>query len=362
MRVKGMDEKDATQKIIRFLKEGLFPFAPPFIQGAAENLGIGGNLEELTRRIQAEGARETMRAIEKFFEALDTPHLDLSSIEAHLRGGGEVEISPKLRGGKWGVDVDVRGPHKNLVGSWHYPLPAVASLAGLELCARAGLVMLGNNYDLDIVGDRAFFKTEDGERLTGITKALSGLKPFLSAIGHEGLPEALEGLENLEKGESRLEGRYVLAHGKGFWALKDWPIMGDPALDGAILLGRDVSLDFPGEVGVSFKVVWRKRSMISTLAYVRFRLGEESFHIDWPRSWRSVSGTAPEKDFVTTLIQDALAEELEDAERMGRRHPEPPSAKMLAFLRAFMEHQAPFQALANGSLSPYVVAELFRDL
>ncbi len=134
--------------------------------------------------------------------------------------------------------------------------------------------------------------------------------------------------------------------------------MGDPALDGMILLERDVSLDFPGDVEVSFRVLWYEESKISTLKYVRFRLGEESLHVRSPRNWTTVSG----KDVITCLVKGAIEEEFKDAERRGWRYPEPPSARMLAFLRAFAEHEAPFQALANGKFFPYVTAELFRDL
>ncbi len=168
----------------------------------------------------------------------------------------------------------------------------------------------------------------------------------------------MEALENLEEGESRLEGRYVLAHGEGFRALRDWPIMGDPRLEGVILLERDVGLDFPGDVGVSFRVLWHERSKISTLSYVRFRLGGESLHVRSPQNWTDVSG----KDVITSLVRGAIEEEFKDAERRGWRYPEPPSARMLAFLRAFVEHEAPFQALANGGFFPYITAELFRDL
>jgi len=352
-----MDEKNPAQKIIQFLKEGQFPFTPSLIWGAVEQLGIEG-APELVQEVLAEGAREAVRAIERFLDALDIPRPDLSRVEAYLRNEYEAEVSPSLRNRKWGVDLCVKDPHKKRVESWRYTSPIAPSLSGLELHARAGLVTLGDNYSLEIVGDGAFFKTEKKERLTDMAKALSKVKPFLSTIGHEGLPEALQALGNLEEGESRLEGRYILSHGEDFWALRDWPVMGDPALDGMILLERDVSLDFPGDVGVSFRVLWHERSKISTLAYVRFRLGEESLHVNSPRNWTTVSG----KDLVASLIQGAIEEELKDTERVGWRHPEPPSTRMLAFLRAFMEHEAPFQALANGTFSPHVTAEFFKDL
>ncbi len=352
-----MDERDTAHRVIQFLKENRSPFTPSLIWEAVEQLGIEGT-PELVQNVLAEGAGEATRAIERFLDALDILRPGLSRVEAYLRNGYEAEVSPSLRKGKWGVDLSVKDPHKERVESWRYTSPAASSLGGLELHARAGLVTLGDNYSLEIVGDGVFFKTEKGEHLAYIAKALSKVKPFLSALGHEGLPEALEALGDLEEGESRLEGRYILAHGEGFWALRDWPIMGDPRLDGAILLERDVSLDFPGDVGVSFRVLWHERSKISALSYVRFRLGEESLHVRSPRNWTDVSG----KDVITSLVRGAIEEEFKDAERRGWRYPEPPSARMLAFLRAFVEHEAPFQALANGGFFPYVTAELFRDL
>jgi hypothetical protein len=35
---------------------------------------------------------------------------------------------------------------------------------------------------------------------------------------------------------------------------------------------------------------------------------------------------------------------------------------MLAFLRAFANHEDPFEALAEGRFHPYATAELFADL
>jgi len=353
-----VSENEAAQKVIQFLKEGLFPFVPHLIWGAAKRLGIGGDLEELTRRVLAEGAREAVRAIEGFFDALDIPRPDLSKVEACLRSGCEVEVSPVFRDGGWGLDLCVKSPDRKRVESWHHASPAVVSLNGLKLDAMAGLVTLGNNHDFVIVGEAAFFKARERERIEVSREAVESLRPFLSALGHEGLPEAFGRLGSLEKGESRLEGRYVLACGEDFWALRDWPIMGDPALDGAILLERDVRLDFPGGVEISFRVLWCERSATSALAYVRLGLGEESFQVDSPRSWTAVC----ERDIVTNLVQGVIAEELEDAEMTGWLRPEPPSARMLAFLKAFVEREAPFKALAEGSFLPHATAELFGDL
>jgi hypothetical protein len=352
-----MEAKDTTQRIIQFLKEGQLPFTPPLIWEAAEQLGVEGT-PELLQEVMAEGTREAVRAIEKFLDVLKITRRNLSRVETHLRSGNEVEVFPTPRKKKWDVELCVKDSQKKLVEYRYYASPVAVSLSGLRLYARAGLVRLSNDYDFEIVGEGAFFKIREEKFLESHIKAMKTLKPFLSAIGHEGLPEASEALRNLKEGESRLEGRYILARGKDFWALRNWPIMGDPALDGAILSERDVSLDSPGDVEISFKVLWCERSMISTLAYVHFRLGEESLHISSPRNWTSIFG----KDVVTSLVQGAIAEEFKDAERRGWGPLGSPSAKMLAFLRAFMEHQAPFQALANGSLSPYVVAELFRDL
>jgi hypothetical protein len=368
-----MDEKEATQKVIRSLKKDLLPFTPFLISWTAKKLGIE-EAPELVRGVLAEGVKEAVGAIEKFLDAIGVPHRpNLSTLEEHLWNDGEVEVSPVLRNGKWGVDIRVEDSNKKRVGSWHYTSPAVASLRGLKLHTTAGLVRLENNYVPDIAGkgffyvegDSAFFKApvEEGPHI--YLEALRSLKPFLPAIGHEGLPEALEALGKLEKGESGLEGRYVLARGEDFWALKEWPIMGDPALDGAILLEKEVSLNFPGDVEISFKVLWDE-AQSSELAYVHFRLGEESLRIDSPQNWRPSN----KENIVTHLIQEAVKKVFEEAEKMRmwgmRGDPldslESLSPRMLAFLRAFMEHETPFEALANGTLFSYATAELFRDI
>jgi hypothetical protein len=123
-------------------------------------------------------------------------------------------------------------------------------------------------------------------------------------------------------------------------------------------LSDQVSLEFSGDVEISFKVLWHETTTTSTLAYVHFRLGKESFRIDSPQSWRF----AHRENIVTHLVQEAIREVFREAERMRGGSLESLSPRMLAFLRAFVEHEAPFEALANGTFFPHVTAELFRDL
>jgi hypothetical protein len=51
-----MDEKDATQKVIRSLKERSLPFTPFLIAKVAEELGVEQTLE-LVRGVLTEGVR-----------------------------------------------------------------------------------------------------------------------------------------------------------------------------------------------------------------------------------------------------------------------------------------------------------------
>jgi hypothetical protein len=185
------------------------------------------------------------------------------------------------------------------------------------------------------------------------------LEPFFSAVGLDGLPEALQALKGLGKEKSRTEGSYVLARGKDFWVMKKGPIFGDPELDGALLLERELSLAFPGGVEIAFKAYWFDIDMVVFLPYAHFRLGGESIYVEQTWTRRSVF----RKDPVTSLLREAVMREFEILEVQGTNAVlEHLSPKTLAFLRAFAMSESPFRDLAEGRLQAYATAELFAEL
>jgi hypothetical protein len=175
-------------------------------------------------------------------------------------------------------------------------------------------------------------------------------------MGVEDLKEAVEALGGLKAGEIRAEGPYVLARGEGPLVLRRGPIFGDPELDGALLLEREVKLTFPGGVEVSLRPHWTSKNVILNGLKIRWKgevfQGEEGF---WADSLL--------RDPITKAIRNGLQREFERLESRPSSNPlRNVSAKMLAFLRAFASHEDPFQALAEGRFQAYVTAELFADL
>ncbi len=98
------------------------------------------------------------------------------------------------------------------------------------------------------------------------------------------------------------------------------------------------------------------------LAHVRIRRGEEVFRAydRWLREFR----THPlHRDPVTKAFRRGLENKLLHFDGYGRDSAfEKLSLEMLAFLRALVVHEAPFQALAEGRLGSYITAEFFADL
>jgi hypothetical protein len=91
----------------------------------------------------------------------------------------------------------------------------------------------------------------------GVEKASRGLRPFaplLALLGLADLKGALLALEGLGDGEARTWGPYLLAREGHARVLFRGSLTGTPALDGALLLGREAVLLGTGGVAVRLKV------------------------------------------------------------------------------------------------------------
>ncbi len=159
----------------------------------------------------------------------------------------------------------------------------------------------------------------------------------------------MEALAGLKEGEARMEGGYVLARSGEVYVLRKGGILGDPRLDGAVLLGKEVSLVFPGGVEIALRMRWTPDD--AGLDWAHIRLGEEEVFL----RGRPTSVTPIHGNPLVSEMRRALAQELE-----GRRGEFSPKA--LAFFRAFARHEDPFRALAEGRFPLHVKAEFSSDL
>jgi len=339
----------AIEKIIETLEGNLLPFTPDNVREAAENLGIEGDIEALSREVLEEGVRRSMKAIEGLKETFGELPYPESLLEEHLRGGGgvAVELPPKGL-----FDRDVMGRVELIWDDgFRKSSPYLARndefSYNLSFVAWPGLPKV-HLHNLLATRGRVFFK-DYRYRLKDALAKVRALRPLFASLELSDLEGAVEALTKLEFGEARADGDYVLVRGGDSYALRRGSVLGDPRLDGAILLGREEELSFPGGVEIAFRTRWDLDR--ANVYHVRIRLGEEEIFLDGQEA------------FITPIHDNPLVSELQRTMRreLEKREGEL-SPKALAFLKAFAEHEDPFRALAEERFQAYVTAELFLDI
>lgn len=135
-------------------------------------------------------------------------------------------------------------------------------------------------------------------------------------------------------------------------------MLGDPHADGSLLAKEEVTMTFPEDVEISLKASYNDVRLTMWFPQVRIRLGEEEASLEG----RFFETSIFKKDPVVNALQTGLAEfklygEEKLADACGDLSP-----RMLCFLKALAEHEAPFIALAEGRFRPHVTAELFFQL
>ncbi len=367
---KAMEDLEAVEAVARFLEDNAYPFTPKEIYRAVKRRGVHveGDLKTFIREVQERGLAKTREVLEALWEFLDIPPLE--GVEEWLREGASLKVLGPTPGALFqGLDVMIEMVWDD--GSSHRILrkrfsgPQYQRFGHTYFEAKAGLETLRPFSSSYGVRGRAVLEASSPDHLEGDLERLRGLRPLLSAMGLSDLEGAAEGLLSLEKGESRIEGPYVLAQGKNpwnedVWVLRREPIFGHPELDGALLTKGEATLRFGEDVEFSFEVWWRGWSSMC-FERLRVRWGEEEVHFRYPHLF---SANSLAKNPIAEAIQSELIEEIQKLEVRGKsdRFKDPPSPKMWAFLKAFAYHEDPFGALAEGKFLAHAKAELFLDL
>lgn len=359
-----MEDVEAIETVAQFLEDNARPFTPREIRKAIErkDIHVGGDLEAFIWEVQERGLTKTREILEVLWGFLDIPPLD--GVEKWLRDGALLEAWGSTPGAP---DLDVAivmdyGDSRSVVqrksfsgARQYFDLTSFNAKAGLETIHSLSFV-----YG---VKERAVFEVSSLNHLESYLERLRGLRPILSAMGLSDLEGAVERLPKLEKGESRIEGPYVLARdenpwGGDIWVLRRGPIFGIPELDGTLLTKREATLRFPGDVEFSFRIAWMLGSM--SFDRLRIRWGEEEVDFRHPHM---ISAHSLAKNPVTEAIQSGLIAEIAKLEVHGKSEQFRylPSPKMLALLKAFSKHEDPFGALAEGRLLAHAKAEFFLD-
>jgi hypothetical protein len=348
-----------AEEAIELLERNRYSFTPRGVQALMEDYGLKlrEDFDTLARTVVEEGLKRTVAPLNELWSALGIP--PLPEVEKGLKDGKTVRV--------WCVKPTTKGQGRTEVGisgglgsgpSERLQFPFADSLPeNLDVTAETGWVTLYASSGLLATNGRAFFKTNNQSDLGKALETVRFLRPVLSAMGLPDLGDALEGLEKLGHGEVRMEGPYVLARMGSYWVLRRGLILGDPQLDGALLADEEVRL-FWGEMGVVFRFYWWREE--ASLDYVRFWLGEETLYL-----WKDGLSTGHPLDLdpVGKVIRSRIERAFDYHERVGYGTLlKDASPKMLAFLRAFAEHEDPLCALIEGRLRPHVVAELFSEI
>ena len=334
--------------VVQFLEDNLLAFTSKGVAVAAQGLGIKGDIKAISYEVLEEGVRRAMEAVRGLRGTFGELPYSETVLEEHFREEGAIAVALSKK------DPSMKG----LAG--RVDLIREAGLRGTELFLAYNDEFSGNFYltawpgvpkvylpNLHATRGRVFFRERE-RNLERALKNARALRPLFASLGLSDLEGAMEALAGLKDGEARMEGDYVLARGGETYVLRRGSVLGDPRLDGAVLLGKSARLSFPGDVEFTFKTRWGLDS--AEIDWAHIRLGGEKILLHG----RHTSITPLHKNPLVWELQRILVQELE--ERRGEFSP-----RTLAFLRAFVHHEDPFGALAEGRFHVHVTAEFFFE-
>ncbi len=346
---------EEVQKIAQFLEEEVRPFTLEGVERALQRCNLDVDAQSLAKEVVEEGVRRTLESLGGLWKMLGVS--PVWEVEAALRQEGSLQaVCLNWRDGTW-VSMTINQRHDL---SFSYPFSEYQGPRGFALWAWAGKVELSTYSGIYATRGRAFLSACEVEGTREALADAKALRPLLESMKIAGLDKAIEELASLGDGEARMAGEYLLARSGDIFALRRGGVLGDVALDAALLTQRGVTLTFPGDVELSFGVEWLSEK--ASFRYLRTRWGEDEVSF---LEERQVPGNILSGDPLTPALRERVRWELMPIEVGKALVPERydwRSPKMLAFLRAFAEHEDPLRALAEGKLRPYVIAELFSEI
>jgi hypothetical protein len=186
-------------------------------------------------------------------------------------------------------------------------------------------------------GEVAYLRTPSKERLDEALEGVEFLRPFLAEMGLSDLEGALEALSQLEEGEIRQEGSYVLARKReisDIRVLRRGGIFGDLLQDGAFLAGESVPFSFPQ--GLEFALQGH---------FYQDKVGLERASARWRGAEVNLAGgrlrlghSALDESLASHLLRAALKEFAESVAL---------SAWISALAEEALEHDDPLKALTS---------------
>jgi hypothetical protein len=335
--------EDFIEKFLRFLEEEYYwhEVSPKEVRRLVQNFFPGKEGEILAERVLEEGHEKAMAALDGLWQVLKAPPLPVAK-ELLWKGVWMRFQYPKaLKDSQMGLLVEAVGDKKDTL---ELPLPDGPSLGYFQLDVQIGRVEVETASGVFARMGRAFAHTNDVDKTLEDVRAL---RPLFANIGLGDLENAIEALARLGDGEVRMEGPYLLAREGNLRALRRGLMLGEPHLDGALLLGHEVSISFPREVDIGFKARFGAGQMLLDKLWVRW--GEEVFFLG--------KGLI---DYYSLLDENPLAKIVRNRARASLE--DAPSAKMWSLLKVLAQHENPIELLKSGEFYPESVTELFSEL
>jgi hypothetical protein len=338
-REKGVEEM-VVERALRKLEKAT-GFAWPDTAGratreAAEELGAEGGLEPLYRRVLAEGKRWQKAALDVLCGILEV-RLPFWA-EERLRdertwGAVKVWFSP---GRKW---------QKAFLkffwdegGALSFRLRRGYCSEKLSFAAWPGGALVRTVHGLYARRGYAFWMSAASWQIGEVLREARSFAPLFAFMGLGDLEEALLALGELGDGEARWEAPYVLAREGETRLLRRGSLFGDPGLDMAFFLEREVVLSSPGGPKLSVKAKVKEGDSGLRVRIERGRLEWEGEEVEFS-SW---AGEPIESvDLLPDLLKDAMNAGLK---------PDNPSPRMRTLIDTLKESEDPIGALKGEDL------------
>lgn len=225
-----------------------------------------------------------------------------------------------------------------------FPLPQPHPSGGFAISAWPGGMEV-KVRQLYARKGQAYLATNVFTDTRAILAGLRSFAPLFAFLGLADLERAFLALEGLEDGEVRREGAYLLAREGGTRLLFRGTLTGDPDLDAALLLGREVVLG-TGEIRARIKLKV-EAGRIGPRMHMEegfLEWGEEAFPLA-PPSGPEVG--LQERNAVDRLLRDSLRHFLSAASRLIP----PPSPPMRGLIEELIDGN-PLEALKAEDLPP----------
>jgi hypothetical protein len=281
---------------------------------AFEELGADADFLDLMRTLR-EGKRWQRGLLQEVFQALGValpPEVD-----EYLEDERAWTVVSGRFGERWPEAYFRLLVEDAVVFSWFFRLRQGRRLGGLSFSTWPGGAWVRTAHGLYARKGHVYWRFAGLEGVGKTLEEVRSLPPLFAALDLADLEEALLALEGLEDGEARAEGRYTLAREGDLRVFFRGHLFGEPALDGPLLLEREVVFSGTGEVRLRLraKVEADGADFRIKIAQGALEWGEEKVHF--------ASGSrAPrlfEEEILPVLLRDGLWFGLERGPDPSRR-------------------------------------------